>query len=147
MYRIRDGKPQVLLAHLGGPYFKHKDEGSWTIPKGEIADGEGRLEAARREFAEELGTGVDGPFLPLTPITQKGGKVVHAWAVEGDIDVTSIKSNTFPMEWPPRTGRTAYFPEVDRAEFFDVETARRKINPAQVAFVDELEELLKKRRE
>ncbi len=144
MYRICDKQPQVLLAHPGGPFFKNKDAGAWSIPKGEIAEGETPLQAGQREFAEELGTRVSGPFVPLQPITQKGGKVVHAWAVKGNIDTSAIKSNTFSIEWPPGSGKSAEFPEVDRAAFFDLETAKRKINPAQVAFIDELDAIVKK---
>jgi len=142
MYRIRNGKPQVLLAHPGGPIFRNKDAGAWTIPKGELAEGEDRLAAAQREFAEEIGVPAAGPFVPLQPVTQKSGKVVHAWAVQGDLDVRSVKSNTFSIEWPPKSGKISRFPEVDRAEFFDLDTAKLKINPAQVAFLDELEKLL-----
>ena len=143
MYRIRDGKPQVLLAHPGGPFFRNKDQGAWTIPKGELAPGEDPLEAARREFAEEIGTPADGPFIPLRPITQKSGKIVQAWAVRGDLDASAITSNKFSVEWPPKSGKTAEFPEVDRAEFFDLETARQKINPAQAAFISELDCLVR----
>ena len=138
MYRIRDGKLQVLLAHPGGPYFKNKDEGAWTIPKGEAEPGEDLLAAAQREFEEETGVTPAGPFIPLTQVKQKGGKIVHAWAFEGDCDPTNIVSNTFTMEWPPRSGRLLEFPEVDRAEFFDVADTRRKIKAAQMALIDEL---------
>lgn len=140
MYRHRDGKLQVLLAHPGGPFFKNKDEGSWSIPKGEIESKEDFLEAAQREFEEETGIKPVGPFIELTPVKQKGGKVVHAWAFEGDCDPTGIVSNTFTMEWPPKSGRQTEFPEIDRAEFFDLETARQKINAAQAGLIDELEE-------
>jgi predicted NUDIX family NTP pyrophosphohydrolase len=143
MYRRSPSGLEVLLAHPGGPFFRNKDEGVWTIPKGEVDPGEDDLLAtARREFVEELGMRPEGTFLPLTPIKQKGGKIVHAWAVEGDLDVTKVVSNTFTMEWPPKSGRQVEFPEIDRAEFFDVETAKRKINPAQAALVDELVERL-----
>jgi predicted NUDIX family NTP pyrophosphohydrolase len=142
MYRHRDGGLQVLLAHPGGPFFREKDEGVWTVPKGEVGTGEDLLEAARREFEEEIGVTPTGPFLPLTPVKQKGGKVVHAWGFEGDCDPAAAVSNTFVMEWPPRSGRRVAFPEVDRADFFDLAAARRKINPAQVALLDELEGLV-----
>jgi predicted NUDIX family NTP pyrophosphohydrolase len=142
MYRVRDGKLQVLLAHPGGPFFKNKDEGAWTIPKGEVESGEDLLTAARREFKEETGITPSGPFIPLTPVTQKGGKIVHAWAFEGDCDPAAIVSNTFAMEWPPRSGRQLEFPEIDRAEFFDLTGARRKVKAAQMALIDELKETL-----
>ncbi len=143
MYRIRNGNPQVLLAHLGGPYFQKKDEGSWTIPKGAPAEGEERLEAARREFAEELGVKAGGPFVALQPVTQKGGKVVYAWAVEGDIDTNAIKSNNFTIEWPPRSGKMAEFPEVDRAEFSTSTRPGRRSIQHRLRCLAELEELLK----
>jgi len=142
MYRIQAKQLQVLLAHPGGPFFQKKDAGAWSIPKGEIEADEDHLQAAQREFREETGITPCGPFLKLTPIQQKGGKVVHAWAFEGDCDPAAIVSNTFPMEWPPKSGRQVDFPEIDRAEFFAVEEAKRKINPAQVALIDELVEKL-----
>jgi len=145
MYRIRNGELQVLLAHPGGPLFKKKDEGHWTIPKGEVDGSEDLLETAKREFTEETGIMPQGPFTGLTPVRQKGGKLVHAWAFEGDCDPTAIVSNLFTMEWPPKSGRQAEFPEIDRAEFFDLPTARRKIKPAQSAFLDELAPLINKK--
>ena len=144
MYRIDDGNLQVLLAHPGGPFFQNKEDGAWSIPKGEIETDEDCLEAAKREFEEETGVKPTGPFVSLTPVKQKGGKVVHAWAFEGDCDPTAIVSNTFTMEWPPKSGQQKEFPEIDRAEFFDVATAKRKINSAQAGLIDELENLLKK---
>lgn len=138
MYRIRDGKLQVLLAHPGGPFFTNKDEGTWTIPKGEIEPGEDMLAAAEREFEEETGVTPTGPFIALTPIKQKGGKIVHAWAFQGDCDPSAVVSNTFSMEWPPRSGRLMEFPEMDRADFFDVAAAGRKMKAAQMALVEEL---------
>jgi predicted NUDIX family NTP pyrophosphohydrolase len=143
MYRIRDGVLQVLLAHLGGPLFGNKDEGAWSIPKGETEPGEELLCAAQREFEEETGVKPSGPFVPLASIRQKGGKIVHAWAFEGDLDPAGIQSNTFTMEWPPHSGRQEEFPEIDRAEFFDVETATRKIHAGQRGLVMELEMLLR----
>ena len=140
LYHKRESKLEVLLVHPGGPFWRNKDEGAWSIPKGEVADGEDLLEAAKREFQEETGYLPGGPFVPLSPVKLKSGKVVHAWAVEGDFDLVGFKSNTFTLEWPPRSGKMVEFPEVDRAEFFDLETAKRKINPAQAAFVDELNE-------
>ncbi|HJN11105.1 MAG TPA: NUDIX domain-containing protein [Pirellulaceae bacterium] len=142
MYRIDDGKLQVLLAHPGGPFFQNKDEGAWSIPKGEIEPDEDLLEAAQREFREETGVVPNGPFAALKTVEQKGGKIVHAWAFEGDCDPSAIVSNTFTMEWPPKSGQQKEFPEIDRAEFFDVATAKRKINAAQASLIDELEELL-----
>ena len=146
MYRIQDGKLQVLLAHPGGPLFKHKDEGAWTIPKGEIEPGEDLLEAAKREFEEEIGVTPTGPFIALTPITQKGGKIVHAWAFKGDCEARAIVSNTFSIEWPPRSGRLMDFPEIDRAEFYDLAVASRKIKAAQAALIDELQGVVEQKR-
>ncbi len=139
MYRIKNGTLQVLLAHPGGPLFKKKDEGAWTIPKGEIEPGEDLFEAAKREFEEETGITPTGPFAALTPVKQKEGKVVHAWAFQYDCDPSAIVSNKFTMEWPPRSGRQMEFPEIDRADFFDVVAASRKINAAQLSFVQELQ--------
>jgi len=143
VYRIHQGGLQVLLVHPGGPFWAKKDAGAWTVPKGEFDD-EDPLSAARREFLEETGAQVDGDFLPLTPVTQKNGKVVHAWAVEADLDPNQIKSNTFEMEWPPKSGKRREFPEVDKAAWFLPEEGMKKINPAQAGFIRELEEKLKK---
>lgn len=142
MYRRSPKGLQVLLVHPGGPFWKKKDAGAWTIPKGESDEGEDLLGTAVREFKEEVGFEPSGPFTPLTPVKQKAGKVVHAWAVEGDFDPSTVKSNTFLMEWPPRSGKRVEFPEIDRADFFDIETARMKINPAQAALLDELSAVL-----
>ncbi len=142
MYRLQDGKLQVLLAHPGGPFFQNKDDGAWTIPKGEIEPGEDMLEAAKREFEEETGITPSGPFIALTPIKQKGGKIVHAWAFQGDCDTSAVVSNTFRMEWPPKSGRQMEFPEMDRAEFFDVATAGQKIKAAQMPLVKECEQIV-----
>jgi predicted NUDIX family NTP pyrophosphohydrolase len=139
LYRIQKGILEFLLVHPGGPFWKNKDAGAWTIPKGEVGDGEELLAAAIREFEEELGLKPNGPFTELTPVKQKGGKVVHAWSFEGDCEPGQIKSNTFQMEWPPRSGRQVEFPEVDRAEFFTLEDAKKKINPAQVALLEEVQ--------
>jgi predicted NUDIX family NTP pyrophosphohydrolase len=138
MYRVREGELEFLLVHPGGPLWEGKDAGIWSIPKGEIHTGEDLLEAAKREFEEELGFKADGPFIQLSPIKQKSGKIVRAWAFAGDCDPGSIRSNTFSMEWPPHSGRAATFPEVDRAEFFSLDQAKPKINPAQVALLEEL---------
>ena|SRR6266516_1351336 len=141
IYRIQDGKLQMLLAHPGGPYFKNKDEMAWTIPKGEMEPDEDLLETAKREFEEETGVTPTGIFIALTPIKQKGGKIVHAWAFKGDCDPCAIISNTFSIEWPPRSGRQMEFPEMDRADFFDVATAQRKIKAGQEALIEELEKI------
>jgi len=142
MYRIKGGTTQVLLAHPGGPFFVKKDEGAWSIPKGEPDGEEDLLVTAQREFEEETGVKPTGSFVPLNPVKQKGGKIVHAWAVEGDCDPATIQSNTFTMEWPPRSGQQQAFPEIDRAEWFDFATARRKAKSGQVGLIDELEMLL-----
>ncbi len=143
LYRRLNGRPEVFLVHPGGPYFKGKDAGVWSIPKGEYPDTEDPLTAAKREFAEETGTDVNGNFLPLTPVKQKGGKVVQAWAVEGDIDASTIQSNTFIMEFPYKSGKWIEVPEVDAAGWFSFTSARENINAAQAAFIDELERILK----
>lgn len=142
MYRGEDSSLQVLLVHPGGPFFRNKDEGAWSIPKGEVEPGEDFLETAKREFQEEIGITPIGPFVALKFVKQKGGKTVHAWAFQGDLDPQAVLSNTFTMEWPPRSGRQMEFPEVDRAEFFDAAVAKHKINAAQVAFINELEGIL-----
>ena len=141
VFRRRAGAPgglEVLLAHPGGPFWRNKDEGAWTIPKGEINEGEEPAACAVRELREETGIVLDCPLIELPPIRQKGGKRVRAWAAEADFDPATLTSLTFEMEWPPRSGRREAFPEVDRAEWFDLDTARRKINPAQVALLDGL---------
>ncbi|HID23770.1 MAG TPA: NUDIX domain-containing protein [Planctomycetaceae bacterium] len=138
LYRIRQGRPEFLLVHPGGPFFQKKDNGAWSIPKGEVGPSEDLLAAAQREFREELGLEPQGPFLPLEPIRQKSGKRVHAWAFEGDCDPSRIHSNTFTLEWPPRSGRFVEFPEIDRAEFFDLETALQKVMPAQRPLLEQL---------
>ncbi|MDB5026278.1 MAG: hypothetical protein JWP78_4033 [Mucilaginibacter sp.] len=138
LYRFRDKQLQIFLVHPGGPFFRIKDDGSWSVPKGEFADEEDPLHAAKREFLEETGQIINGEFRPLEPITQKGGKKVYAWAVEGDIDHKTISSNLFELEWPPKSGKKQTFPEIDRAAWFDVETAKIKINPAQAGLIDRL---------
>lgn len=144
LFRRKSEELEVLLAHPGGPYFKNKDDGAWTIPKGQINPDEHPLAAARREFHEETGFTPSEPFIELTPIKQRGGKIVHAWACEGDCDPSAVISNTFKLEWPPNSGHEREFPEIDRADFFDVETAKRKIIAAQAALIDELVEILNK---
>lgn len=140
LHRLRDSKTQVLLVHPGGPFWKKRDDGAWGIPKGEIEPGEAPLDVARREFQEELGSPPPrAEPIALGSIRQAGGKVVHAWAVQGDLDVETMTSNTFSMEWPPRSGRTQQFPEVDRAAWFDLDVARRKILESQLPLLDRLE--------
>lgn len=138
MFRIKNGELEVFLVHPGGPFWANKDEGAWSIPKGEYTAGEEPLAAAQREFEEETGSQARGPFIPLTAITQRSGKVVHAWAVEGDCDPAQLRSNMFFLEWPAKSGKRQEFPEVDRAEWFSVPVALRKINPAQRGLVTEL---------
>jgi len=141
LFRRRNHELEVLLIHPGGPLWVKKDEEAWSIPKGEIEDGEDPLAAARREFNEELGSPVSGEFIELAPIRQASGKLVHAWALEGDFDPATLTSGLFSMEWPPRSGRQQHFPEVDRAEWFTIGEARRKINKAQIALLDQLSSL------
>ena len=138
MYRRSLGALEVLLVHPGGPFWEKKDLGSWSIPKGEYEGGEEALAAARREFQEETGLVAGGPYTELTPIRQRGGKLVQAWAFEGDCDAESLKSTTFSLEWPPNSGRRREFLEVDRAGWFNMGEARRKILPAQADLLDEL---------
>ncbi|MBR1300603.1 NUDIX domain-containing protein [Bradyrhizobium sp. AUGA SZCCT0042] len=142
LFRKRDSDIQFLLGHPGGPFWSRKDAGAWSIPKGLISPGEEPLAAARREFAEETGHHPTGDFIPLGAVKQAGGKVVHAWAVQGDWDPAGLRSNTFEMEWPPRSGRRQAFPELDRAAWFNVYEARLKILNGQVLFIDRLLEAL-----
>lgn len=143
LYRILGGQLQVFLIHPGGPFFRNKDDGTWSIPKGEYIEGEEEpLLAAKREFEEETGQKIDGKFVALEPITQKGGKKVYAWAVEGDIDHEVIKSNLFEIEWPPRSGKKQIFPEVDKAAWLDIEAAKARINIAQADLIDNLVKIL-----
>jgi len=142
MYRRRQGQFEVLLVHLGGPFWTKKDAGAWFVAKGEINPGEDELAAARREFEEETGWKPDGTFVPLGSVTHKSGKRVSAWAFEGSVDVASLRSGTFEMEWPPRSGKRREFPEVDRAEFFTVESAREKMHRAEFEFLPRLLKLL-----
>ena len=144
VYRRVEGEPEVLLVHPGGPYWAKKDEGAWSLPKGEYEPDEDPLDVAIREFEEELGIEPPETKEPtfLGEVRQPGGKLVSAWAVEGEVDVNDVRSNTFTMEWPPRSGRTAEFPEVDRAGWFDLETARRKLLRGQLGLLDRFAELL-----
>jgi predicted NUDIX family NTP pyrophosphohydrolase len=143
LYRCRDSRLEIFLVHPGGPYWRNKDSGAWSIPKGEFEKAEDPLQAAKREFHEETGFSVDGSFIALSPVRQAGGKVVHAWAVEGDCDAESIKSNSFTLEWPPRSGQRKEFLEVDRAGWFSIELAREKILNGQIMLLDELQQVLK----
>ena len=145
MYRVRDGQLQVLLVHPGGPFFQNKDDGVWSIPKGEVEPGEDMLSAAQREFREETGVRAEPPFIELGQITQKSGKKVYAWACAGDCDPQQVRSNTFRMEWPPRSGHWQAFPEIDRAEWLSYAEARRKIKPAQLPLLERLVTLLEKK--
>lgn len=144
VYRLVDGEPEVLLVHPGGPYWAKKDDGAWSVPKGEHEPDEDPLEVALREFEEEIGQTPPDPAgaVSLGELHQPSGKIVSAWAVEGDMDVSDVRSNTFEMEWPPRSGRTQEFPEVDRAGWFGLEEARRKLLRGQLGFIDRLSELL-----
>lgn len=138
LYRMINKTLEVLLVHPGGPFFAKKDLGSWSIPKGEYLEEEDPLEAAKREFLEETGFALHGEYTALAPVKQKSGKVVYAWAIEGNIDEKKIKSNLFQIEWPPKSGKLKEYPEIDRAEWFDISSAKQKINPAQVELLFEL---------
>lgn len=142
LYRMVDNLLQVFLVHPGGPFFKNKDAGAWSIPKGEFLDNEDPLHAAKREFLEETGQAIDGDFIKLSPIKLKSGKIVYAWAIEGNIDHEHILSNVFEIEWPPRSGKMAAFPEIDRAGWFDIKEASLKINAAQVGLLESLQQSL-----
>lgn len=143
LYRRRQGKLEVFLVHPGGPFWAKKDEGAWSIPKGEHEPDENPLDAARREFNEETGFRATGPFQPLTPLKQKSGKLVQAFACEGEAAPGDLQSNTFTLEWPPHSGKHQEFPEVDRAAWFALAEARKKIHPGQEGFLEELAGLLK----
>lgn len=142
VYRPSKTEPEVFLVHPGGPYWAKKDEGAWSVPKGEFTEGEDALEAARREFREETGFDIDGRFIELTPLKQPSGKVIYVWAVEGNLDAGAVRSNTFSMEWPPKSGTLQEFPEVDRGGWFSIEKAREKLLPGQRGFLDELQKIL-----
>jgi predicted NUDIX family NTP pyrophosphohydrolase len=142
LYRRLSASLEVFLVHPGGPFWKNKDAGVWTIPKGEFTNDEPALDAAVREFREETGVALKGPFQPLSPVRQKGGKRVYAWAAPGDLDPQKIVSNTFDLEWPPRSGKTRTFPEVDKGAWYSLTAARHYINPAQIPFLEELEETI-----
>jgi predicted NUDIX family NTP pyrophosphohydrolase len=144
LYRLAGEDPQVLLVHPGGPFWARRDTGAWSIPKGEYEEGEDPRACALREFEEETGTALSPTeLIELGSVRQKGGKLVTAWAAKGDLDAAAVRSNTFTIEWPPRSGRTAEFPEIDRAEWFDPETARQKLISAQAGLLDRLLERLR----
>ena len=143
LFRPRGGQLEVLLAHPGGPFFRNRDAGHWTIPKGEVDGDEALVAVARREFEEETGSPPpDGDVIDLGSIVQKGGKVVHAWGLEGDLDPATAESNTFEMVWPPGSGRVQAFPEIDRVEWFGIDEARRRVKPTQIPLIDRLVEAL-----
>jgi predicted NUDIX family NTP pyrophosphohydrolase len=144
LYRFQRTELEVFLVHPGGPFWAKKDAGAWSIPKGEFEEGEDPLTAAKREFQEETGFSTAGNFIALSPLKQAGGKLVFAWAVEGDCDPATVKSNTFSMEWPPRSGKHREFPEVDRAGWFPLKMAREKILKGQAGFLDELRRRVEK---
>lgn len=139
LYRKHNSTLEVFLVHPGGPFWAKKDDGAWSIPKGEIAEDEDPLAAAKREFYEETGVQIDGDFIALAPVKQAGGKTVYAWAIEADCDAQAIKSNTFSIEWPPRSGRRQEFPEVDRASWFTLDEAKQKILKGQLSLLEELQ--------
>lgn len=138
LYRHHSGELQVFLVHMGGPYWSHKDAGAWSIPKGEYGSHEEPLQAARREFEEETGLPVTGPFLPLEAVRQHNGKQVTAWAMQGDFDPTQLRSNLFSLEWPPRSGKMQQFPEADRGEWFSIDAARHRMIAGQALLLDQL---------
>jgi predicted NUDIX family NTP pyrophosphohydrolase len=143
LYRNTDGRVEVFLVHPGGPFWAKKDDGAWSIPKGEFADGEEPLEAAKREFQEETSFSIKGTFMPLNPLKQPGGKTVYAWAVEGDVDPRMVYSNTFSMEWPRGSAKTKSFPEIDRADWFDLDMAAKvKILKGQLGLLEQLSKKL-----
>ena len=142
LYRLTNSSVEVFLVHPGGPFWARKDLHSWSIPKGEFTDEESPLSAAIREFEEETGIHLNSNFTELTPVIQKGGKKVYCFSCEGNIDTDKIRSNTFEMEWPPKSGKKQFFPEIDRGEWFDVAAGKLKIIEAQAAFIDELAERL-----
>ncbi|MDR4497303.1 MAG: NUDIX domain-containing protein [Candidatus Scalindua sp.] len=145
LYRYQKDVVEVLLVHPGGPFWARKDLGIWSIPKGEYGESENPFQVAKREFREETGFQAEGEFMPLKPLKQPSNKIITAWAVEGDCDASKIKSNTFTMEWPPRSGKEQEIPEVDRAGWFTIDMAKKKLLKGQVGFIEELCALLKKK--
>lgn len=144
LFRIQNKIPQVFLVHPGGPFWAKKDDGAWSIPKGEFEGDEEPLAAAKREFGEETGIKISGEFIELSPVKQKSGKIVYAWAVEGNLDPATIKSNEFEIEWPPKSGKMKTFPEIDKADWFGLHQAKTKIIASQAAFIDRLTDILLK---
>ncbi len=144
LYRINGNFPEVFLVHPGGPFWKNKDEGAWSIPKGEVEKNEDYLSVAKKEFLEETGKEIIGDFIALDPVIQKGGKKIYAWAVRGNLNVETIVSNTFSMVWPPKSGKLMEFPEVDQAQWFDFDQAKIKLNPAQAGLIDQLHAMLER---
>ena len=144
LYRRRNSALEVFLVHPGGPFWAKKDLGAWSIPKGELSDEEEPLNAAKREFQEETGFALQGDFIELGPLKQRSGKLVYAWALEGDCNAEAIKSNLFSLEWPPRSGKRREYPEVDRAGWFALDLAKRKIIPGQIGFLEELQQMMNK---
>lgn len=143
LFKLENKIPKVFLVHPGGPFWAKKDDGVWTIPKGEFDDDEDPLSAAKREFEEETGMKISGEFIELNPVKQKSGKLVYAWAVKGDIDPAKIKSNEFEIEWPPKSGKMKTFPEIDKAAWFDIKEANKKIIEAQSSLLRELKTKIK----
>ena len=139
LYRKVNQRLEVFLVHPGGPLWEHRDSGAWSVPKGEFGHNENAFAAAKREFAEETGFDIEGDYIELTPVRQSAAKTVYAWAVEGDVEATAMRSNSFTMQWPPKSGRYEEFPEVDRGEWFDLPTAKEKIVPGQVPLLEQLE--------
>lgn len=142
LFRRTNANAEVFLVHPGGPFWKNKDKGAWSVPKGEFSGNEEPLAAAVREFKEETGISLSGEFIELTPVKQKGGKIVHVFALEYDLDTSGLASNTFPLEWPPKSGKIQEFAEIDKFEWFDLEMARDKLNEAQSRVLEELEGML-----
>ncbi|MEO8568468.1 MAG: NUDIX domain-containing protein [Ginsengibacter sp.] len=145
LYRKISSEHEVFIVHPGGPFWKNKEEGAWSIPKGEFDDNENSLDAAKREFFEETGISLTGEFIELQPVKLKSGKKVYAWAIEKDIDSQNIISNNFEMEWPPRSGKFQSFPEIDKGEWLSIEEAKKKINEKQVSLLEQLQQILSKR--
>jgi predicted NUDIX family NTP pyrophosphohydrolase len=141
LYRYRDGITEFFIVHPGGPFWRNKDAGAWSIPKGEFEEGEEPLKAAQREFEEETGVRVEGEFIELKPVRQRSGKIVHTWGLNADINAEAIRSNTFSLEWPPKSKKFIEVPEVDRAGWFSFEDAKVKLNPGQVPILEELNRL------
>jgi len=146
LFRMKREQLEVFLVHPGGPFWIKKDAGAWSIPKGEIETGEEALQVAKREFKEETGQEIEGSFSELQPVKQKAGKIIKAWAVEGDIDENTIVSNTFEIEWPPGSGKKKIFPEVDKAQWFSLTEASEKINPGQLPLIEELQQIIRNKK-